>query len=45
MVPERWTATAVFTKQEIEIEESDTVVAYLLRAHGIGFGAIEFQSF
>ncbi len=33
------------TKQEIEIEQSDTVVICTLRTHRIGFGAIEFQSF
>jgi hypothetical protein len=32
-------------KQEIEIEESDTVLTYLLRTHRIGFGTIKLQSF
>lgn len=31
------------TKEEIEIEESDTVVIGGLRTHGFGFGPIEFQ--
>ncbi len=33
-----------FYKQEMEIEESNTVVASFLRTRGIGFGAIKFQS-
>src|SRR6202030_3912760 len=33
------------TKQEIEIEESDTVLACLLRTYHIGFGTIGFQSY
>jgi hypothetical protein len=39
-----WLYNLGFTKQEIEIEESDIVLACLLRTHHIGFGTIGFQS-
>jgi hypothetical protein len=41
---ERRFMAVALRKQEIEIEQSDTVVAGFLRARGIGFGAIRFQS-
>ncbi len=41
---ELWLYERGSTKQEIEIEQSDTVVADFLRTCGIGFSAINFTS-